>query len=96
MVVLSLNQIRVELMIKFNEDFWKKVFNGKSSRTDNYGLFVPFTSTDILCFRFATRLVPTLRAVPECTIIPQQVCNFKFSPPKTEKKPMRLNFGFLF
>jgi len=37
-------------MIKFNEDFWEKVLNGKSSHADNLELFVP--STYILKFKW--------------------------------------------
>jgi len=40
---LSSDWIRVELMIEFDEDFGKKVFDGKSSRADNFELFVPST-----------------------------------------------------
>jgi len=31
-------------MIEFAEDFWKEVFNGKSSLANNFELFVPSKS----------------------------------------------------
>lgn len=38
--------------------------------------------------RLATKLVPSLTPKHECTIIPQEVCNLKFSTPKLVKKPL--------
>ena len=38
--------------------------------------------------RLQTRLVPSLKPQHECTIIPQEVCNLKFSNPKLAKKPL--------
>jgi hypothetical protein len=38
--------------------------------------------------RFATRLVPQLKPVHECTIIPQETCNLKFSAPRKEEKDL--------
>ena len=39
--------------------------------------------------RLATKLVPRLKPKHECTIIPQEVCNLKFTSPRTEKKPLK-------
>ena len=38
--------------------------------------------------RLQTRLVPSLKPVHECTIIPQEVCNLKFTSPQLVKKPL--------
>ena len=38
--------------------------------------------------RFQTRLVPSLKPEHECTIIPQEVCNLKFTDPKLVTKPL--------
>ena len=38
--------------------------------------------------RFQTRLVPSLKPKHECTIIPQEVCNLRFTTPKLSKKPL--------
>ena len=38
--------------------------------------------------RFQTRLVPSLKPEHECTTIPQEVCNLKFSDPKLVAKPL--------
>lgn len=38
--------------------------------------------------RLQTKLVPSLQPKHECTIIPQEVCNLKFSTPKLIKKPL--------
>ena len=39
--------------------------------------------------RLVTRLVPTLKPKPECTIIPQEICNLKFTAPKSIDKPLK-------
>ena len=39
--------------------------------------------------RLVTRLVPSLKPKRECTIVPKETCNLKFSQPKVEKKPLR-------
>ncbi len=36
-----------------------------------------------------TKLVPSLKPVPQCTTIPQEVCNLKFTAPRKEKKPLK-------
>ena len=38
--------------------------------------------------RFQTKLVPSLKPTHECTIVPQEVCNLKFSDPKVVSKPL--------
>jgi hypothetical protein len=38
--------------------------------------------------RFQTKLVPKLKPEHECTIIPQEVCNLKFSAPQQIDKPL--------
>ncbi len=38
--------------------------------------------------RLQTKLVPSLAPKHECTIIPQEVCNMKFSPPELIEKPL--------
>ena len=38
--------------------------------------------------RLATKLVPSLVPKHECTVIPQEVCNLKFTAPKLVKKPL--------
>ena len=38
--------------------------------------------------RLATKLVPSLKPERECTIIPNEVCQLKFTP-RREKKPLR-------
>jgi hypothetical protein len=38
--------------------------------------------------RLQTRLVPSLKPQHECTIIPQEVCNLKFTSPTLKKKPL--------
>jgi hypothetical protein len=38
--------------------------------------------------RFQTKLVPRLKPKHECTTIPQEVCNLKFSQPNIVKKPL--------
>ena len=43
----------------------------------------------LFSFRFVTRLVPSLKPVPECTTIPQEICNLKFTNPRKEKKPLK-------
>ncbi len=37
--------------------------------------------------RYATKLVPRLTPVQECTLVPKEVCQLKFSAPVPEKKP---------
>ncbi len=37
--------------------------------------------------RFQTKLTPSLEPKAECTIVPQETCNLKFSPPRKETKP---------
>ncbi len=39
--------------------------------------------------RYVTRLVPRLKPVHECTVVPQETCNLKFSPPKQVEKPLK-------
>jgi len=39
--------------------------------------------------RFQTKLVPRLHPVAECTTIPQEVCNLKFSQPQEVDKPLK-------
>jgi len=39
--------------------------------------------------RLVTRLVPSLKPERECTIVPKETCNLKFSQPKVERKPLR-------
>ena len=39
--------------------------------------------------RLVTRLVPSLRPKLECTVVPQDNCNLKFSSPKQVRKPLR-------
>merc|ERR1711874_899114 len=39
--------------------------------------------------RLVTRLVPSLKPERECTIVPKETCNLKFSQPVMEKKPLR-------
>ena len=39
--------------------------------------------------RLVTRLVPSLKPERECTIVPKETCNLKFSQPRVEKKPLR-------
>merc|ERR1712226_74625 len=38
--------------------------------------------------RFETRLAPRLSPVHECTIVPQETCNLKFSQPRQVPKPL--------
>jgi len=38
--------------------------------------------------RFKTKLVPSLKPKHECTIIPNEICQLKFTP-RREKKPIR-------
>ena len=39
--------------------------------------------------RFQTKLVPKLHPVAECTTIPKEVCNLKFSQPQEVEKPLK-------
>ena len=39
--------------------------------------------------RFQTKLVPKLHPVAECTTIPKEVCNLKFSQPQEVDKPLK-------
>lgn len=39
--------------------------------------------------RFVTRLVPSLKPERECTIVPKETCNLKFTQPVAVKKPLR-------
>jgi len=39
--------------------------------------------------RFQTKLVPKLKPAHECTTIPQETCNLKFSNPKPVDKPLK-------
>ena len=39
--------------------------------------------------RLVTRLVPSLRPKLECTVVPQDNCNLRFSSPKQTRKPLR-------
>ena len=39
--------------------------------------------------RLVTRLVPSLRPKLECTVVPQDNCNLKFTSPKQTSKPLR-------
>ena len=39
--------------------------------------------------RFQTKLVPKLHPVAECTTIPQEVCNLKFTQPQEVDKPLK-------
>jgi len=39
--------------------------------------------------RFQTKLVPRLKPVAECTTIPQEVCNLKFTQPQEVDKPLK-------
>ena len=38
--------------------------------------------------QYGTKLAPNLKPVHECTVIPQETCNLKFTPPRTEQKPL--------
>ncbi len=38
--------------------------------------------------KLQTKLVPSLKPEHECTIIPQEICNLKFTQPKLTKKPL--------
>ena len=38
--------------------------------------------------RLQTKLVPSLKPTHECTIVPQEICNLKFTAPKLQKKPL--------
>ena len=38
--------------------------------------------------RFITKLVPRLKPTHQCTIVPQEVCQLKFSSPQQVKKPL--------
>ena len=38
--------------------------------------------------RFATKLVPHLSPVHECTRVPKELCVLKFSPPRQVQKPL--------
>merc|ERR1711863_173778 len=39
--------------------------------------------------KFQTKLVPKLKPAHECTIIPREVCNLKFTSPKPVEKPLK-------
>ena len=39
--------------------------------------------------QLVTRLVPRLRPVKECTVVPQEVCMLRFSKPRIVEKPLR-------
>ena len=39
--------------------------------------------------RFETKLVPKLSPKHECTIVPQEICNLKFSQPRQVPKPLQ-------
>ena len=39
--------------------------------------------------RLVTKLVPSLSPTQECTTVPQETCNLKFSQPERTKKPLR-------
>merc|ERR1712123_11590 len=39
--------------------------------------------------RFITKLVPKLKPVHQCTIVPQEVCNLKFSQPRQVPMPLQ-------
>merc|ERR1712029_142598 len=39
--------------------------------------------------RFITKLVPKLEPKHECTIVPQEICNLKFSQPRQVPKPLQ-------
>jgi len=39
--------------------------------------------------RLVTKLVPSLKPTQECTTVPQETCNLKFSQPKRTQKPLR-------
>ena len=39
--------------------------------------------------RFQTKLVPKLKPAHECTVIPKETCNLKFSPPQQVDKPLK-------
>ena len=39
--------------------------------------------------KFQTKLVPKLKPAHECTIIPREVCNLKFSQPQEVEKPLK-------
>lgn len=38
--------------------------------------------------KFQTKLVPSLKPAHECTIIPKETCNLKFTPPRQVEKPL--------
>ena len=38
--------------------------------------------------QYGTKLAPSLKPVHECTVIPQETCNLKFTPPRKEQKPL--------
>ena len=39
--------------------------------------------------KFQTKLVPKLKPAHECTIIPREVCNLKFTSPQEVEKPLK-------
>ncbi len=39
--------------------------------------------------KFQTKLVPKLKPAHECTVIPREVCNLKFSNPQEVDKPLK-------
>ena len=58
------------------------------------GLAVVQIAHVVLCVgqktcRLQTKLVPSLTPAHECTIIPKEVCNLKFSSPRLEDKPLQ-------
>ena len=39
--------------------------------------------------RLVTKLVPNLEPKQECTVVPKETCNLKFTTPEIQKKPLR-------
>ena len=39
--------------------------------------------------RLVTKLIPKLEPREECTVVPKETCNLKFTNPAVERKPLR-------
>ena len=42
--------------------------------------------------RYITKMMPSLKPTPKCQMMPKEICNLDHSSPKTEKRPIKMEY----
>merc|ERR1712223_2297090 len=78
--------------ITFKQEAMQEMIRKCHDKTVDTLVDVPEESCDLnpqkTC-RLVTRLVPSLKPKQECTIVPKEVCQLKFTQPELRAKPLR-------